>query len=131
MFLSRWFSRKKRERSKHKTVELGCNLSAELKEKVDSYFNDPSSRPRPSDYLTWDEFYEVFTTADYGFEFNYEDYMILLYFINHFIVEGEVGFSVIDEEYDTPAELLENARLCGKSIKDMWNGFTRVDGTSP
>jgi len=73
-----------------------------------------------SNYFSWEEFCEVFTKTTYLFNFSYKNKECSLMNAGGYAdiwseMEG------VTETYETPQLLLENARVDGKSLQDMWN----------
>ena len=114
LFFKRFSKRLRRPNSER------TELRSDLNEKLKQYYKDCRSGVRPSEYFTWDEFYEVFTTICHQFEFFYEDYIVVIVPC-YFVIED-----LITEEYGTPHELLDNAKVDGRSLKEIWDELTKM-----
>ncbi len=86
--------------------------------------------------ISWQKFYDEFLNFDYIYEFLYKD-NLYLYIGNDYqgiIFKKRYWFfivhrhdnkgNLIEEKYKTPKELLDNACIDGKSLKDIWNDLS-------
>lgn len=98
-------------------------LSAELRKKFD-YFNSDSASNKLSDYFSWEEFYELITKTTFLRTFSYNDVEYGLEVRKKqscFYTEGTKEKKGFSEKYETPKDLLENARIDGKTLQELWN----------
>lgn len=97
-------------------------LSENVRKKVD-YFNNDHSSKKYNDYFNWDEYYEFVIKTTYLHLFRYKNIEFGLEIHkkqSFFYTEDTQSQKSYSEKYRTPKELLENARVDGKSLKEIW-----------
>lgn len=95
------------------------NLDSALQQKVDKY-DKSKVGDRISLFFTWEDFCSVFinTTSIFYFSYKGVDYSVGKEG-KKFLVVGNNETSI--DAYESPEELLKNAKINGEKLSDIWN----------
>jgi len=102
-------------------------LSADLQQKLNLYSNSTNKNIKISDYFSWMEFKKIFSNTTLIFPLSYgKTSFELLNFGDKFVVTIDYYGATKDLilNYQSAEDLLNNASIDGKPLKDIWKDLT-------
>lgn len=98
-------------------------IDDQLRKKLKDYLINESLNGKISKIFSWAEFCEIFLKTSFLIELSYKGLEFCLFKEKskyYFYSEGNKETKPFSLKYESALELLENAKVNGKSLKELW-----------